>query len=73
VLCWWLGQLILLCVHGLFGGGTKTLGTKESKGVDEVTMCLAGPCSEHLIKLQMSLFIVGELKQMAFKGSFQSQ
>lgn len=54
-------------------GGTKTLGTKESNGADEVTMCLAGPCSEHLIKLQMSLFIVRELKQVAFKGSFQSQ
>lgn len=41
-------------------GGSKTLGTEDV--ADVVTMCLAGPYSEHLIELQMSLFNVGELK-----------
>lgn len=52
-------------------GGTKSLGIQESDGVDVVTTCLAGLCSEHLMELHMFLFTVGELKQVVFKGPFQ--
>jgi len=31
----------------------------------------AGWGSEHLMELEVSLFIAGELDQMAFRGSFQ--
>lgn len=52
-------------------GGTKSLGVQKSDGVDVVTMCWAGPCSEHLMELCVFLFTVGELKQVAFKGPIQ--